>query len=278
MADIIGQETWSVDGKSYVIKVTEPGATVTENAISIISDVRLRKGKPSNGPLHPIPASQTEFTIRDHSRLFRNALAGKQTGDVVLEFTEDSTTLFKGYVIPDFQRASTWKSNPEYKVSSYDGISGLKGFTWDLDGYHAIRSLVYQICTKIGLELRINCILDWEHNNKDSSTDHIDALRIRAEHLLNDGGTYYDALKTLCTFYNAQFFQAGGEWYFMQRHTRAGASVTNYPTSSIGSTLTDETVNYTFTLTDSDLHRKPTTDSYYPANARIVSKHTYPRK
>ena len=76
MADIIGQETWTAKGKDYVIKVTEPGATVTENAISIISPVRLRKGKPNSSPLEPILASQLEFTIRDNNKLFRTALEG----------------------------------------------------------------------------------------------------------------------------------------------------------------------------------------------------------
>ena len=134
MADIIGQESWSADGKAYVIKVTEPGATVTENAISIISDVRLRQGKPSSDPLTPILASQIEFTIRDTSKLFQEAISGKEIGDIVLEFTEDGSTLFKGYVIPEYQRSLAWKSSPEYRVSAYDGISGLKGFTWDIVG------------------------------------------------------------------------------------------------------------------------------------------------
>ncbi len=276
MADIIGQETWSADGKAYVIKVTEPGATVTENAISIISPVRHRKGKLSNGPLTPILASQLDFTIRDTTKLFRTAIDGKEIGDVVLEFTEDGSTLFKGFVIPEFQRSLAWKSNPEYKISAYDGINGLKGFTWDITGEKTLRSMIYQICTKIGLSLRINMVFDWEHDSKHVSTDHVDAIRIRAEHLLNEGGTFYDALKTLCEFFNAQFFQAGGEWYFMQRHERDGTSMTNYPTSAAGSLLTDETVDYLFNITDSDLHRSSTFFSYHPANARIVSSHKYP--
>ena len=271
MADIIGQETWTADGKDYVIKVTEPGATVTENAISIISPVRHRKGKLSNGPLEPILASQLDFTIRDNTKLFRTAIDGKEIGDIVLEFTEDGNTLFKGFVIPEFQRSLAWKSNPEYKISAYDGINGLKGFTWDVTGEKTLRSMIFEICDKIGLSLVYNILFDWEHDSKHVSTSHIDALRNRAEHLLNEGGTYYDALKMLCEFFNAQFFQAGGEWYFMQRHMRDGTSMTNYP--STGGT---ETVDYLFNITDSDLHRSSTFFSYHPANARIVSKHTYP--
>ena len=271
MADIIGQETWTADGKSYVIKVTEPGATVTENAISIISPVRHRKGKLSNGPLEPILASQLDFTIRDNSKLFRTAIDGKEIGDIVLEFTEDSNTLFKGFVIPEFQRSLAWKDNPEYKISAYDGINGLKGFDWDITGEKTLRSMIFEICDKIGLSLVYNILFDWEHDSKHVSTSHVDALRNRAEHLLNEGGTYYDALKMLCEFFNAQFFQAGGEWYFMQRHMRDGTSMTNYP--STGGT---ETVDYLFNITDSDLHRSSTFFSYHPANARIVSKHTYP--
>ena len=218
MADIIGQETWTAKGKSYVIKVTEPGATVTENAISITSSIRYRAGKPNTSPLEPILASQLEFTIRDNSKLFRTAIKGKEIGDIVLEFTEDGSTLFKGYVIPDYQRSIAWKSNPGYKVSAYDGISGLKGFTWDQDSGQSIRSLLYQICTKIGLSLQINAIFETSHAGSDSGTDSVDKLRIRAEHLLSEGATYYDALKVLCEFFGCQFFQSGGQWYFMETH------------------------------------------------------------
>jgi|GEM_PF-3953581 len=276
MADIIGQETWTADGKSYVIKVTEPGATVTENAISIISDITTRQGAPNSDPLRPILPTELSFVIRDNSKLFRSAMDGKEVGDVVLEFTEDGSTIFKGYVLQTFERALSWESNPEYKVTAYDSIKGLQGFDWDITGEKTPRSMLYQICTKIGLSLRINMLFDWEHDGVTGSKDPVDALQTRAEQLLSEGATYYDVLVFLCTFFNAQFFQAGGEWYFMQRHLRTAANVTNYPTSSSGSLLTDETVNYKFSLTDSDLHRDTTFFSYRPATTRIVSEHTYP--
>ena len=276
MADIIGQETWSADGKAYVIKVTEPGATVTENAISIISPVRLRRGSPSHGPLEPILVSQLSFTIRDTSKLFQNALAGKNISDIVIEFTEDGSTLFKGYVTPEYQRSTFWKSDPEYQVSAYDGIAGLKGFTWDEVAEQTVRQQIFKLSDKIGLELTLNTFFEWKHNGADSSTDPPDALRIRVEHLLNEGATYYDVLETLCKFYNAQFFQSGGQWYFMQRSARDGSTMTNYPTNASGAAQTNATVDYNFSLTYSDLHRNTTFASEYPANARLQSKHVYP--
>lgn len=276
MADIIGQETWSANGKSYVIKVTEPGATVTENAISIVSPVMLRKGDPNAGPLQPILASQLSFTIRDNSKLFQAAITDKELGDIVLEFTEDGNTLFKGFVIPEYQRNLIYETNPTYNVSAYDGINGLQGITYDQVGTQTVREQLYNISNKIGLSLQLNSFFDWEATGADSSTDDVDKLRICVEQLLSDeGATYYDMLELLCEFYTAQFFQEDGEWYFMQRHLR-GATMTNYPTNSAGGSLTDETANFIFNVSNSTLHRRDSFFDKYPASSRVVSKHVYP--
>ena len=52
--------------------------------------------------------------------------------------------------------------------------------------------------------------------------------------------------------------------------------MTNYPTSSAGSSLTSATVDYNTTLTGADLHRSRTFFSYDPAVARFGSTHKYP--
>ena len=275
MADIIGQQAWTGGGKSYLITVTEPGATVTEGSFNIISDVYMRRGSKNARPLKPILQSEVAFEIRDRSLDFRNAIAGKEIGDLVLTFTEDGEVLFKGYVYPDFQRYPAYKTNPTYAVKAFDGIRTLQGFTYDQAGYQALRTQLYNIANKIGLGLQINCFFDWSENSKDAYTEEIDAVRQRVEHLLARGGTYYEALEEICRFFTAQFFQSRGQWYFMQRDMRDGEGMKNQPTSSIGSVLASETVNYALSLTDDDLHRKPTFVTGWPASARVVSKHTY---
>ncbi len=274
MADIIGQETWTADGVDYVVKLTEPGATVTENAISIISPVRLRRGDPNYEPLEPVLESQIGFQVRDTSKLLRTALAGKQAGDIVLEFTADAAMIFKGYVVPDYQRHLAYLSSPEFSLSAYDGIEGLKGFTYAQGGYKTLRAALYHITNKIGLSLTLNIYFDWKEDNADASTEHPDALRLRLENLMEREGTYYDALLIFCDFFNAQLFQRAGEWHFMQRSLRDG-SMTEYPTDSAGSSGTSNSVDYLVTVSSDDLHREQTYFWEQPAIARVVSRHKF---
>jgi len=274
MADIIGQETWTADGVDYVVKLTEPGATVTENAISIISPVRLRRGDPNYEPLEPVLESQIGFQVRDTSKLLRTALAGKQAGDIVLEFTADAAVIFKGYVVPDYQRHLAYLSSPEFSLSAYDGIEGLKGFTYAQGGYSTLREALYHITNKIGLSLTLNIYFDWKEDNADASTEHPDALRLRLENLMEREGTYYDALLIFCDFFNAQLFQRAGEWHFMQRSLRE-SSMTEYPTDSAGSSGTANTVDYLVTVSSDDLHREQTYFWEQPAVARVVSRHKF---
>jgi len=273
MADIIGQETWSADGKAYVIKVTEPGATVTENAISIVSPIRLRKGDINYEALEPHLESQINFTVRDNSKLFSDALLGKQIGDIVLEFTEDGSTIFKGYVVPEFQRSLIYKSNPSFRVSAYDGVAGLKGIDYDQGGNQTVREQIYNIANKIGLSLVTNIFFEDKEDGADASTEAPDALRLRMESLL-DGGTYYDALITLCEYYNAQFFQRNGEWFFMQRSLR-GADMTKHVVNANGTSGTKATVDYIYKADTTLLHRETSFSSVWPAKSRIESVHTY---
>ena len=271
MADIIGQETWTADGKSYVIKVTEPGATVTENAISIISPIRLRGGDPNYDPLEPILETQLEFTIRDTSNNFRTAIAGKQVGDIVLEFTEDGTTIFKGYVVPEFRRRLIYQSNPTYQVSAFDGVSLLKGFFYEQAGFQTVRDQIYNISDKVGLSLTLNQIFETKELVAKAATEAPDAMRFRVENLQEEG-SYYDALTTLCEYYNAQFFQSGGEWWFMQRLER-GADVTKRPTNSAGTAQTAVTADLIYDLTNDKAHREKTFFFDLPPKSRIESTH-----
>lgn len=276
MADIIGQETWTADGIDYVIKVTEPGATVTENAIKIISPVTHRKGDPNAEPLAPILISQVDFTIKDTGKLFQTAIEGKEIGDIVLEFTADGSTLFKGYVVPEYQRSLVYMDNPEYTVTAYDGIEGLKGFTYDKKGEKNLRGIIFDIQDKIGLDLTTNYVFEWSHTGADAATRPAERLQIRTEQLLGDEtSTYYDALALVCRFFGAQFFQEDGEWWFMQRELR-GASMDIYPVSYLGATGTMTSDSFLYAATHDNLHREDSYFSRHPAVARVVSKHTYP--
>lgn len=278
MADIIGQETWTADGIDYVIKVTEPGATVTENAIKIISPVTLRRGDPNADPLTPILVSSIQFSISDTGRLFSDALDGKQQGDIVLEFTEDGNTLFKGYVVPEYERDLIYQGNPQITIQAFDGIAGLKGVSYDQVGAQTVREQLYNISNQIGLGLQLNSVFGWEHTGADAGTGDVDKLRLCVEQLLNgkEDASYHDVLTLFCEFYTAQFFQEDGEWWFMQREERGG-TLTNYPTNSSGASLTTETsVDLSFAVTNSTIHRASSFYSKHPAVARVVSKHIYP--
>lgn len=271
MADIIGQETWTANGKAYVIKVTEPGATVTENAISITSPITIRRGDMNYEALEPILETQLFFTIRDNSKLFQTAIKGKDIGDIVLEFTEDGTTLFKGYIIPEFNKNLVYEENPTFNVTAYDGINGLKGFFYDQTGKQTIREQLYNITNKIGLSLPLNMFFESKELSALGSVEAPDSTRLRAENFM-DEGSYYDALVTMCEFHNAQFFQREGEWYFMQRQLR-GSVMKKYPTDAAGSAGTSTTVDYLYETTEDTLHREQTYLFDWPAKSRIESVH-----
>ena len=127
-----------------------------------------------------------------------------------------------------------------------------------------------------GLELTLNTFFETKHSGADSGTDAPDALRIRAEQLLEEGSTYYDVLQMLCRFWGANFFQAGGQWYFMERKERDGTSMTNYPTNSAGTAQSNSSEDLNFTVSGSDLHRRTTFFSYHEATARFQSTFNYP--
>lgn len=274
MADVIGQEAWSADGKSYVIKVTEPGATVTENAIRIVSPIRLRRGDVNYDALEPVLESQLSFTIRDSSKLFRQAITGKQAGDIQIEFTEDGNVLFKGYVVPEYERRLAYLNNPLQQVTATCGINLLQGFTFDQVGKQTVREQIFAIADKIGLTLPLDIFFEDKELSAKAEPEPPDALRFRVEQLLDDG-SYYDALKTLCEFYNAQFFQSAGTWQFMQRSLRGGA-LTRRPTGSAGVAGAAESVDYLFAVSDSSAHRDGTYLYDWPAKARIESVHLLP--
>lgn len=268
------KETWTINSVVHTIEIHEVGVTHTTLDLDIISDVRVIKGDAGYDHFEPILESQIMFMIRDSSKTVRAFFAGKKIGDLKLTFTVGSTVEFVGFVVPEFQRYRQYLSNPSMSIRAFDGIAGLKGFSYDQGGAQTVRDQLFNIFNKIGLTLASQNYFEWKHNGADVSTEPPDALRVRVENLIKGGGSYYDALETIARFYNAQAFQRQGEWFFMQRALR-GATMTNRPTTSAGAGGTAVSVDHRFLVLNLAAHREETYFFERPALARVISRHSY---
>lgn len=267
---------WTGGGKTYQLRLLQQTALLAfSSPLKVVSEVQRMAGSSGLSPLAPILPTQIEFLIQDDSATLETKFKTGQSRAFIVEMTEDGLVIFFGYLKPEFQERLVWHTTPTLRMVAADGIADLAGFTYDQAGAQTIREQVYNIANKTGLDLPLNISFEWAEDGADAATEPPDKLRYRMENLLERGGTYLDALKELCLFYNAQFYQRHGEWHFVQRSLRSSSTMTRYKVTSTGAADTADTFNYVQTLTSADLHRDATIVTEWQQASRVVTRTKY---
>lgn len=270
-SEIIATVDWTAGGYDYTLDVEEIGGSADSNDLSIISPITVRRGDPNYGPLEPVLESVVSFRLRDAALYLRGQFASAGPNKHLINIARDSDTFFRGYIDTRFQSYLAWKDNPEFEVTAFDGLALLDGFPWLRAGDETLREQLFAILDLTGLDLPINIVMPWKHDGADSSTEPPDALRWRSEDWLDEDSTYGDALRALCSAFDAQCFQRLGEWWFVQRAER-GASMTVYPTDNTGAADTAYTYDPDYTATDAVLLRDVTEVIEYPITSLVTIK------
>jgi hypothetical protein len=252
---VIASASWTADGFDYVLDLEEEGATPDTNDITIISPIVMRCGDENGEPLPGVRVRTLSMRIRDEALFIQGRITAEGGNKHYLHLTRDGDTLFWGHVDNRFQSYLSWHTNPEMELSAFDGLELLDGIPWLQSGDKTLRATLYAALS--GLGLPINIVMPWKHDGADASTEPPDALRWRSEDWLGDNSTYLDALRELCGAFNADCFQRGGEWWFVQRSSR-GDVLTVYPTDTSGTAGTATTYDPVYVATNETLLRERT--------------------